>query len=97
MALQKVFERAIFLTHSFIIQVTILFTQHIFTEHSLFARHMLISVNTKVTKNRATILMELSALITVVAWPWPSHILQPSFTYKNEVAWTLTINNLFPC
>lgn len=62
MALQKVFERGIFLTHSFIIQVTILFTQH-----TLFARHVLISVNTKVTKNRVTILMELPVLTTVVA------------------------------
>lgn len=58
MALQKVFERGVFLIESFIIQVAILFTQHIFTEHSPFARHVLIFVNTKVTQNRVTIPME---------------------------------------
>ena len=74
------------MTNSFTIQIIISFTQHTFTEHSLFARHMLISENTKVTKNRIIILVELPLLTTeVVTQPWSSHILQPHFFYKNEM------------
>lgn len=63
MAKERVLKRGIF--YPFIIPI-VLFTSHTLTEHSLFAKHTLVS-EYKVMRNRVNSLTELKVLTTIVA------------------------------
>lgn len=82
MAVEKVFLKRYIFDSLIYFQIIFLLTQLSFIEHSLSARHMLVSESTKVTKNRVITLMELTVLTTAVAWSRSGHILQPPLTYK---------------
>ena len=82
---KSIFKEIYFCLINLFFKLFFLLIQLSFIEHSLSARHMLVSESTKVTKNRVITLMELTVLTTAVAWSRSGHILQPPLTYKSEV------------